>query len=492
MERLYNLNESELIDRLSILSLKEIFIPQNKKNYAEEIQQIVHDLSELFKGKEINGDFIRDLMLMQLINSLIWNNESGYRNQHAGIKEEKKYNKQISITDLWKHILEIQSEAGVPYLCYKDAVNRKNNQNQLGVIKQSNLCAEINIYTDNLQVGVCNLSSVCLNKYVEFDENKKPYYNYQKLFEVTKIITKNLNKVIDNNVYPIKEGEYSDSINRPIAIGVQALADVFFMFKIPFTSDKAKEINRLISETIYYAALTSSNELSAEYGPYKNFPSSMTAKGILQPDLWGVTPSNLWDWDVLRKNIKETGLYNSLLVALMPTASTSQIMGNYEMFEPVTSNMFTRTTLSGSFQIVNKYLIEDLINLKLWNNDMKQRIIAYNGSVQNIKEIPDHIKEIYKDIWEISNKCLIDMDADRSAYVCHSSSSNRYMKNPTTNKLTSMHMYAWKKGLKTGCYYLRSQAGASAVKFNVDVDILKEAEKNKTQEVEEECLTCSA
>jgi ribonucleoside-diphosphate reductase alpha chain len=404
-------------------------------------------------------------------------------------ENEKRYNKQISITDLWTHILEIQSEAGVPYLCYKDAVNKKNNQNQLGIIKQSNLCAEINIYTDKDQIGVCNLSSICLNKYVEFNENNEPYYNYQKLYEVSKIAIKNLNKVIDNNVYPVSEGQYSDSLNRPVALGVQGLADVFFMFKIPFTSDKSKEINRLILETMHYAALSASNELAAEYGPYKNFSTSMAAKGILQPDLWGVTPSNLWNWNDLREKIKSTGLYNSLLIALMPTASTSQIMGNYEMFEPITSNMFIRNTLSGSFQIVNKYLIDDLIKLKLWNNNIKQQIIASDGSIQKIKEIPDNIKKIYLNIWEISQRDLIDMDADRSAYVCHSSSSNRYIKSPTFSKLTSMHMYSWKKGLKTGCYYLRSQAAASAVKFNVDVDILN---KKKNEEVEEECMTCSA
>jgi len=406
-------------------------------------------------------------------------------------EEEKLYNKQVLITDLWKHILEIQTESGTPYLMYKDSVNRKNNQNNIGVLKQSNLCAEICIYTDSKNTGVCNLSSLVLSKYVEIDRFGNASFNYQKLYEVAKIAIKNLNKVIDNNVYPVKEGEYSDSVNRPVALGIQALADVFFMFKIPFTSSKAKEINKLIAETIYFAALTSSNELAKEYGTYANYSTSMTARGILQPDLWNVTPSDLWDWKTLRDNIKKYGLYNSLLVALMPTASTSQIMGKYEMFEPITSNMFTRTTLSGSFQIINKYLINDLIKLNLWNNEMKQKIIAYDGSVQHIDEIPDNIKEIYKTIWELQQRDLIDMDADRSAYVCHSSSSNRYLKSPTFSKLTSMHMYSWKKGLKTGCYYLRTQAGADAVKFNVDVDILKQV-KNKKKEIEEECDTCSA
>jgi ribonucleoside-diphosphate reductase alpha chain len=278
------------------------------------------------------------------------------------------------------------------------------------------------------------------------------------------------------------------------------LADVFFKFKIPFTSNKAKEINKLIFETIYFAALESSCELAQINGYYKTYPTSMTAQGKLQFDLWNVTPSKMWNWDRLRMRIKQYGLYNSLLTALMPTASTSQIMGNYEMFEPITSNMFTRNTLSGTFQIINKYLIRDLIELSIWNDTLKQKIIANNGSVQNIDEIPIHIKEIYKDIWELKQKDLIDMDADRSAYVCQSSSSNRYMKNPNNNKLTSMYSYCWKRGLKTGCYYLRSQSGVDAIKFTVDVNILKEQKQKKMLEMlnkykeqdEEECTMCSA
>ena len=411
-------------------------------------------------------------------------------------ENEKKYNSQIDITILWKKILEIQMESGVPYLMFKDNVNKKNNQNNLGTIKSSNLCAEINIYTDENNIGVCNLASICLPKFVEITQNNEVYYNFQKLYEVTKIIVKNLNKVIDNNIYPVQEGKYSDSVNRPIAVGVQGLADVFFKFKIPFTSKKAKDINKLIFETIYFAALESSNELAFKYGYYKNYPTSMAANGILQFDLWNVQPSKMWNWDKLKYNINKHGLYNSLLTALMPTASTSQIMGNFEMFEPITSNMFTRNTLSGTFQIINKYLIEDLIQLNLWNDNLKQKIIAYNGSVQNIEEIPDNLKEIYQTIWEMKQKDLIDMDADRSAYICQSSSSNRYMKNPNNNKLTSMYMYCWNKGLKTACYYLRTQSGADAVKFNVDVNILKEINnksKNDTIECTDDvCTVCSA
>jgi ribonucleoside-diphosphate reductase alpha chain len=378
---------------------------------------------------------------------------------------------------------------------FKDAVNRKNNQNNLGVIKSSNLCAEINIYTDKNNIGVCNLASISLPKFVEYDENNNPYYNYKKLYEIVRIATRNLNKVIDNNVYPVKEGQYSDSLNRPIAVGVQGLADVFFKLKLPFTSNEAKEINKLIAETMYYAALSESNEMARNlHTAYKNYNTSMSAKGILQYDLWGVIPSNLWNWAELKEKIKSFGLYNSLLIALMPTASTSQILGNYEMFEPITSNMFIRSTLSGTFQIINKYLINDLMELNLWNDTMKQKIIANDGSVQNIPEIPKDVREIYKTVWELKQRDLIDMDRDRGAYVCHSSSSNRYVKNPTDNKLTSMHMYSWKVGLKTGCYYLRSLSDISAVKFNVDVKILKQAKENqiKKEVVEEECTMCSA
>ena len=414
-------------------------------------------------------------------------------------ENEKIYNKQIDITILWKKILEIQMESGNPYLMFKDQVNKKCNQNNLGTIKSSNLCAEINIFTDKDNIGVCNLASICLPKFVEKTKNNEVFYSYQKLYETTKIIIKNLNQVIDNNVYPVVEGKHSDSMNRPLGLGVQGLADVFFKFKIPFTSNKAKEINKLIFETIYFAALESSCELAQVNGYYKTYPTSMTAKGQLQFDLWNVEPSKLWNWTQLRTNISKYGLNNSLLTALMPTASTSQIMGNYEMFEPITSNMFTRNTLSGTYQIINKYLINDLLELNIWNDNLKQKIVANNGSVQDIEEIPEHIREIYKTVWELKQMDLIDMDADRSAYVCQSSSSNRFMKNPNNNKLTSMYIYCWKKGLKTGCYYLRSQSGADAIKFNVDVNIMKDQQNKTNKQVvtnyddnEEECTVCSA
>ena len=403
------------------------------------------------------------------------------------------FNSSIRLSQQYIRISSIEKVEGLQdTYCFNEPKEHKGIFN--GIITGN--CAEINIYTDENNIGVCNLASICLPKFVEITANNEVYYNFQKLYEVTKVIVKNLNKVIDNNIYPVKEGQYSDSVNRPIAVGVQGLADVFFKFKIPFTSNKAKDLNKLIFETIYFAALESSNELAFKYGYYKNYPTSMSAKGILQFDLWNVKPSQMWNWDKLKYNISKYGLYNSLLTALMPTASTSQIMGNFEMFEPITSNMFTRNTLSGTFQIINKYLIQDLIELNLWNDNLKQKIIAYNGSIQNIDEIPNNLKEIYQTVWELKQKDLIDMDADRSAYICHSSSSNRYMKNPTNNKLTSMYIYCWNKGLKTACYYLRTQSGVDAVKFNVDVNILKEINnksKNETIECTDDvCTVCSA
>ncbi len=418
-----------------------------------------------------------------------------YKELYMKYENAKMYEKQVSIKELWTHVLEIQQESGNPYVMFKDHVNRKTNQNSLGTIKSSNLCAEITIYTDKNNVGVCNLSSLCLSKFVKKDELGNYSYDYNKLHAVAKKAVENLNRVIDNNVYPVKEGKKSDEENRPIGLGVQSLAKVFFKLKLPFVCEESKEINKKIFETIYHAALEKSCELAKEHGPYKNYEGSMISKGKLQMDLWGVTPSDMWDWDVLRNNIKQYGVRNSLLMALMPTASTAQIMGNTESFEPITSNIFVRNTLSGSYQIVNKHLIKDLEKLNMWNDNMKQQIIARDGSVQTVEGIPDSLKKIYLTVWEISQKDLIDMEADRNCYVCQSTSSNRYLKNPDNAKLTSMHVYSWKKGLKTGMYYLRSQAAASAVKFNVDTNILNDANKSEggsNNVEEEECLMCSA
>ena len=417
-----------------------------------------------------------------------------YKELYMKYENAKIYEKQVSIKELWTHVLEIQQESGNPYVMFKDHVNRKTNQNSLGTIKSSNLCAEITIYTDKNNVGVCNLSSLCLSKFVKKDELGNYSYDYNKLHAVAKKAVENLNRVIDNNVYPVKEGKKSDEENRPIGLGVQSLAKVFFKLKLPFVCEESKEINKKIFETIYHAALEKSCELAKEHGPYKNYEGSMISKGKLQMDLWGVTPSDMWDWDVLRNNIKQYGVRNSLLMALMPTASTAQIMGNTESFEPITSNIFVRNTLSGSYQIVNKHLIKDLEKLNMWNDNMKQQIIARDGSVQTVEGIPDSLKKIYLTVWEISQRDLIDMEADRNCYVCQSTSSNRYLKNPDNAKLTSMHVYSWKKGLKTGMYYLRSQAAASAVKFNVDTNILNDANKSEggSNVEEEECLMCSA
>jgi ribonucleoside-diphosphate reductase alpha chain len=358
-------------------------------------------------------------------------------------------------------------------------------------------CNEINIYTDKDNIGVCNLASICLSKFVEkrIDNDGIPekFYNYEKLHSMCKLAICNLNKVIDNNVYPVKEGESADIKNRPVGLGVQSLAKVFFKMGIPFVCDKSKEINKKIFETMYHASVEASCELAKENGVYETYSTSMMAKGILQPDLWGVTPSDLWNWPELRNKVKKYGVRNSLLLALMPTASTAQIMGNTESFEPISSNIFVRNTLSGTFQVVNKYLVRDLKKLNLWNEEMKQRIIAMDGSVQHINNIPSDVKQKYLTIWEIKQKDLIDLEADRNCYVCQSTSSNRYLKNPDNAKLTSMHMYAWKKGLKTGMYYLRSQSAVNAVKFNVDTQILKEQnEIYSNNSEEEECLMCSA
>lgn len=422
----------------------------------------------------------------------------------AYIEYEKqgKYRKQVNIQELWRHILEIQIESGMPYIMFKDNVNRKCNQNNLGIIKSSNLCSEITIYTDKDNIGVCNLASLTLPKYINY-ENDEPIFDYQKLYETTKIVTYNLNKVIDNNYYPIPEGKFSDKQNRPIGIGVSGLADVFIMFKCSYTSDKAKDLNKKIFETMYFATMEASNDLAIRFNrTYHNFNTSMLSKGQFQFDLWGITPSfDKWDWETLRQKIITTGSYNSMNIALMPTASTASILGTSENFEPITSNMYLRRVLSGSFQIVNKYLIQDLIKLNIWNDNLKQKIIANEGSVQNIPEIPKDIQEIYKTSWEYKIKDLINMDRDRGAYVCQSSSSNRFMKEPNTNKLSSMHVYAWKQQLKTSSYYLRTKTITNAVKFTVDVDIIKEMEnqKNNTQtsnleckDDADECTMCSA
>ena len=390
-------------------------------------------------------------------------------------EKEGKARKQIKAQDLWFEILESQIETGTPYILYKDAANQKSNQKNLGTIRSSNLCTEIIEYTAPDEIAVCNLASIALPKFVTPDGK----FDHDKLYEITKVATKNLNKVIDVNYYPVPEAKKSNMRHRPIGLGVQGLADVFILLRMPFDSEEARGLNTDIFETIYFGAMEASMELSKQLGPYETFKGSPVSKGIFQFDMWGVTPSSgRWNWEQLKRDVKQHGVRNSLLVAPMPTASTSQILGNNECFEPYTSNIYTRRTLSGEFIIVNKHLMRDLMSLGLWNDAMRQKLIGANGSVQGIAEIPQNIKDIYRTVWEISQKSIIDMSADRGAYICQSQSLNIHITNPNFGKLTSMHFYAWKKGLKTGMYYLRSTAAADAIKFTVD-------KSSMTQPVEE-------
>ncbi|MCO6476801.1 MAG: ribonucleoside-diphosphate reductase subunit alpha, partial [Phaeodactylibacter sp.] len=379
-------------------------------------------------------------------------------------EQEGRARKVVRAQELWFSILESQIETGTPYILYKDAANRKSNQKNLGTIRSSNLCTEIMEYTSPDEVAVCNLASIALPKFVD-EETRE--FDFQKLFEISRVVTRNLNKVIDINYYPIPEARNSNMRHRPIGIGVQGLADAFILMRHPFDSPEARRLNRDIFETIYFAALTESCALAERDGHYETFPGSPASKGELQYDMWGEQPSGRWDWAGLKKRIKKHGLRNSLLLAPMPTASTSQILGNNECFEPYTSNIYTRRTLSGEFIVVNKHLLHDLIGLGLWNEDMKHRLMAANGSIQDIDEIPQDLKELYRTVWEISQKAIIDMAAGRGAFICQSQSMNLFLQDPNFGKLSSMHFYAWQKGLKTGMYYLRSKAAVDPIKFTV-------------------------
>ena len=386
-------------------------------------------------------------------------------------ESEGKARKTVKAQELWFAILDSQIETGNPYMLYKDACNEKSNQKNLGTIKSSNLCTEILEYTSADEVAVCNLASLALPRFVEDGK-----FNHEKLFDVTYVATKNLNKIIDRNYYPVPEARNSNLRHRPIGLGVQGLADVFILLRMAFDSAEARQMNKDIFETIYYAALTASKDLAKDLGPYESYKGSPISKGQFQFDLWGVAPSNRWEWDILRDEISKYGVRNSLLVAPMPTASTSQILGNNECFEPYTSNIYSRRVLSGEFVIVNKHLLKDLVKLGIWNDRLKNQIIANNGSVQSIKEIPDNIKELYKTVWEIKQKSIIDMAADRGAYICQSQSLNLFIQDANFAKLTSMHFYAWERGLKTGMYYLRTKAATDAIKFTVE----KQAEEQYT------------
>ncbi len=417
-------------------------------------------------------------------------------------EKENRQRRTVKAQDLWFAILEAQIETGTPYLLYKDSANRKSNQQNLGTIKSSNLCTEIIEYTDSNEVAVCNLASLALPRFVIDGQ-----FDHQKLYEVTYQAAVNLNRIIDNNYYPVEEARRSNLRHRPIGLGVQGLADAFILMRYPFESEAAKKLNSEIFETIYFAALTASNDLAKKDGAYETFEGSPASKGILQYDMWGVTPSPRWDWAALKADIKKHGIRNSLLLAPMPTASTSQILGNNECFEPYTSNIYTRRVLSGEFVVVNKHLLKDLVELGLWDNDMKNKIIAANGSIQQIDEIPSNIKELYKTVWEIKQRTIIDMAADRGAFICQSQSLNLFVDTPSTAKLTSMHFYAWKKGLKTGMYYLRTQAATQAVQFTVEkqggqqMEPMVAAGQGLQEEeiiegavctMEEGCVTCSA
>jgi len=399
---------------------------------------------------------------------------------YTSYEAQGKGRKTIKARELWEKILESQIETGTPYMLYKDAANRKSNQKNLGTIRSSNLCTEIMEYTSKDEIAVCNLASISLPMFVENGS-----FNHQLLFDVTKRVTRNLNKVIDRNYYPVKEAENSNLRHRPVGLGVQGLADAFIMLRMPFTSDEAKKLNQEIFETLYFAAVTASMEMAKEEGPYSTFKGSPISQGEFQHNLWGMKDEELsgrWDWASLRKEVVANGVRNSLLVAPMPTASTSQILGNNEAFEPYTSNLYTRRVLSGEFIVVNKHLLHDLVERGLWNESLKQEIMRHNGSVQNIDVIPQDLKELYKTVWEMSMKDIIDMSRHRGYFIDQSQSLNLFMQDANYSKLTSMHFYAWQSGLKTGMYYLRTKSAVDAIKFTVNND--KKVEPTAVVEVE--------
>ena len=441
-----------------------------KKNHGKE-EMRARDLfyamwiPDLFmKRVEENGEWT--LMCPNECPGLFDTHGEEFEKKYLGYEKAKKGRRTIKARELWEKILESQIETGTPYMLYKDAANRKSNQKNLGTIRSSNLCTEIMEYTSPDEVAVCNLASIALPMFI-----KDGAFDHQKLYDVTIRVTKNLNRVIDRNYYPVKEAENSNFRHRPVGLGVQGLADTFIKLRMPFTSDAAKKLNQEIFETLYFAAVTASVEEAKNDGAYESFKGSPMSKGEFQHNMWGVKDEELsgrWDWVTLRKDVKKHGLRNSLLVAPMPTASTSQILGNNECFEPYTSNIYTRRVLSGEFIVVNKHLLEDLVEQGLWNEDMKQELMRANGSIQNIEGIPEDIKELYKTVWELSMKDIIDMARHRGYFIDQSQSLNLFMEGATMAKLTSMHFYAWKSGLKTGMYYLRTKAAVDAIKFTLD------------------------
>lgn len=465
-----------------------------KKNHGKE-EQRARDLfyalwiPDLFmKRVKENGDWT--LMCPHECPGLSDSHSAEFEALYTKYEQEGKGRKTIKAQDLWFKILESQIETGTPYMLYKDAANAKSNQQNLGTIKSSNLCTEIIEYTAPDEVAVCNLASLALPKFV----TEEGTFDHDKLFEVTYQATLNLNRIIDNNFYPVAEARNSNMRHRPIGLGVQGLADAFIMMGFPFESEEARALNREVFETIYFASMTASKDLAKVDGPYETIKGSPVSKGVFQFDMWGVTPTNRWEWDVLKSEVKKHGVRNSLLLAPMPTASTAQILGNNECFEPYTSNIYTRRVLSGEFIIVNKHLLKDLVKEGLWSKDMRQKIMAANGSIQNIQEIPQRLKDLYKTAWEISQKAIIEQAADRGAYICQSQSLNIFMENANFGKLTSMHFYGWEKGLKTGMYYLRTKAATDAIKFTVDKTVTEEPQAQaQVQSVEDQqaAIACS-
>lgn len=465
-----------------------------KKNHGKE-EQRARDLfyalwiPDLFM-KRVEDDGEWTLMCPNECPGLSEAYGEDFEKLYTKYEKEGRGRKTIQAQELWFKVMESQIETGTPYMLYKDAANLKSNQKNLGTIKSSNLCTEIMEYTAPDEIAVCNLASLALPKYVT-----ESGFDHDRLFEVTYRVTKNLNRIIDRNYYPVEEARNSNMRHRPIGIGVQGLADTFILLRHAFDSEEARALNREIFETIYYAACTASKDMAIEEGAYESFPGSPASEGTLQFDMWGVTPTDRWEWDVLKEEIKKHGMRNSLLLAPMPTASTAQILGNNECFEPYTSNIYTRRVLSGEFIVVNKHLLRDLNNLGIWNEEVKNKLIAANGSVQNIDEVPENLKDLYRTAWEISQKSIIEMAADRGAYIDQSQSLNIFMENANFGKLTSMHFYGWKKGLKTGMYYLRTKAASDAIKFTVEKKYKEEepvvALTEEERAEKEEAMVCS-
>ena len=511
-----------------------IDMKKNHGNEEERARDLFYALwiPDLFM-KRIKEDKMWSLMCPDVCKGLSDVHSQEFEDLYHKYESEGKYIKQIKAQDLWFKILETQIETGVPYLLYKDACNSKSNQQNLGTIKSSNLCCEIVEYTDADSIAVCNLASICLPTFIK-QLNDKPIFDFQKLHDISMVLTKNLNKVIDANFYPLEKAKNSNLKHRPIGIGVQGLADTFILMGYPFDSKESIELNTQIFETIYHGAVEESMLISkkrselykeaqsmdsnsdrfkvisthldwdsdfepwtSEYpGSYSSFIGSPASKGLLQFDLWNVKPSDRYDWDALKSDIMKYGMRNSLLLAPMPTASTSQIMGFNEAIEPITSNIYKRKTMAGEFVIVNKYLLKDLMKLNLWNKDMRNKILINEGSIQNITEIPEDIRALYKTVWELSQKVIIDMAADRGAFICQSQSMNLFLEEPDFKKLTSMHFYSFQRGLKTGCYYLRSKPKAKVQQFTIDPSLskfanMKEEKKKKYVCTDEICTSCS-